>query len=356
MTQDANQRAKSPSEWLFTKYDAFGRVIYTGIKRANISRTTYQNVVDNAPLGQTQYETRVATHVNTAGADLYYTQNAVPTSVDEILTINYYDTYEDMGNIALPASVYGKSIVNNTQSLPTLSKVRVLNTDHWITTVTGYDYKARPIFGTTINTYLDTEDTFESLLDFTGKVLESRTTHQKAGHQAVVSKDFFSYDHQNRLITHMQQIDNEPVQLIVSNTYDELGQLESKRVGGQLFESGYTDITAGRIDISEDGVITKIAGGNTYNAGLATVGKIEGDGGISFINLVANKGYIIGLNDTNQYTNSSGEIEYAFFFHWNDPGRYRVRIRENNITSYITNNISYDANDHFAIELSLIHI
>ncbi|MEP0262316.1 RHS repeat-associated core domain-containing protein, partial [Dokdonia sp.] len=259
--------------------------------------------------------------------------------------------YVDIGGYMIPDVVYGQEVTDQTQGLPTVSKVRVLNDQNdWITTVTGYDYKARPIYGASLNTYLGTQVTSESLLDFTGKVLESRTTHQKTGHQEVVTKDFFSYDHQNRLITQMQQIDNEPVQLIASNTYDELGQLASKRVGGQLFESGYTDITTGRIDISEEGVITKTYATSNYDSGLATVGKIEGDGGLSFINITENKRYVVGFNDNNQYTNSTGEIDYAFFFAWNDPGRYRVRIRENDVSSYITGYINYNANDHFAIE------
>ncbi|WP_299676119.1 DUF6443 domain-containing protein [uncultured Dokdonia sp.] len=361
LTQDANQYAVTPQrEWLFTKYDAFGRVVYTGIKNANISRTTYQSVADNT-FGQVQqYESRITNPVTTGGIDLYYTQNTVPTTFNEVLTVNYYDTYEDLGGYSLPNSVYGQILTSNTQGLPTVSKVRVLGTDDWITTITGYDDKGRPIFVRSENTYLGTIDTSESLLDFTGKVLETRTTHQKAGHQAVVTKDFFSYDHQNRLINHLQQIDNEPVQLIASNTYDELGQLESKRVGGQLFESGYTDITAGRIDVSEEGIITKTYATSSYDSGLATVGKIEGDGGLSFINLSENKRYVVGLNDNNQYTNSVNEIEYAFFFNWNNPGRYKVRILENGSFSYLSGYINYNANDHFAIEreanvLSFIH-
>lgn len=363
LTQDANQRAKSPKEWVFTKYDAFGRVAYTGIKKSNISRESFQTIADDS---QYQYEQMTSNAIAIADTQVYYSNLAIPTvfdaNEDQILTINYYDQYIDLDGYTLPSLIYGQNRTIDTKGLPTVSKVRVLtdDTNDWITTVTGYDDKARPIFTRSVNTYLATEDISQSLLDFTGQVIENRISHQKAGHQEVITKDFFSYDHQNRLITHLQQIDNEPVQLIVSNTYDELGQLESKRVGGQLFESGYTDITEGRIDISEDGIITKIDGGNSYNAGLATVGKIEGDGGISFINLVANKGYIIGLNDNSQYTNSTGEIDYAFFFHWNNPGRYKVRIREDNVSTYITGYINYDANDHFAIErdgdvLSFIH-
>jgi len=353
LTQDANQRSQSPREWLFTKYDAFGRIAYTGIKRTNISRTTFQTVVDNHD-GNAQYETMTTTPTVIAGTTVYYTNTAVPAyldpNADELLTINYYDSYPDLGGLNFPNSVYGQAITTSTKGLPTMSKVRVLDHNDWITTVTAYDEKARSVYSARLNTYLNTQDISEFRLDFTGKILENRTTHQKAGHSEVVTTDYFTYDHQNRLLTQLQQVDEESLQLIASNTYDELGQLESKKVGGALFESGYTDITSGRIEVSEEGVISKIAGGASYNAGLATIGKIEGDGGISFINLTENKRYIIGLNDNSEYTNSTGEIDYSFFFHWTNPGRYRVRIRENNTSSYITGYITYNANDHFAIE------
>jgi RHS repeat-associated protein len=329
LIQDANQRSKSPKEWLFTKYDPFGRVAYTGIKRANIGRATFQSIANNSD-GEQQYETMSSNPETIEGTEVYYTNTSTPSvfeSGDQILTVNYYSDYVDLGGYTLPDYVYGQAITSQTQSLSTVSKVRVLDTDDWITTVTGYDDKARPIYAASINTYLDTEDTSESRLDFIGKVLESRTTHQKTGHQAVVTKGYFTYDHQNRLITHMQQIDNEPVQLIASNTYDELGQLESKRVGGQLFESGYTDLV--KVSVSDDGsVITKTDPNNvnSYNAGLATIGKLEGNGGISFSVESIGSELRVGFNDVNE---NAGVYDINYFYRFLTTlvnGKYRYII------------------------------
>ncbi|MFC4636474.1 DUF6443 domain-containing protein [Dokdonia ponticola] len=325
LTQDA--RLRENNQWLLTKYDALGRVAYTGIAVSSESRQWQQNTANNLPAySGNVYEQRSANTQNIAGTLVNYSNQSFPvTNITEVLTVNYYDSYVDHSGITLPSSVYNQNITSATQGLPTVSKVRVLGTGDWITSVTGYDEKARPIFGATINNYLSTEDTSESLLDFTGKVLESRTTHQKSGHQEVVTKDYFTYDHQNRLITHMQQIDNEPVQLIASNSYDELGQLESKRVGGQLFESGYTDLV--NVTVSNDGhLITKADPSDSYNAGLATIGKLEDNGGISFTIETIGSELRVGLNNINTDPSAGGMNYYYLFTTSSNANGYLYRV------------------------------
>lgn len=330
LTQDANQRAQTPKkEWIFTKYDAFGRIAYTGIKKANISRASFQTVVNNDT--NEPYEEMSSMPMDIAGVQMYYTNIAVPTyfdaTVDEILTINYYDEYVDIGTYILPTEVYGENLTTEKKGLATVSKVRVLGTDDWITTITGYDEKGRPIFTRIVNTYLNTEDTSELRLDFVGNVMESRTTHQKDGHPVIVTKGYFTYDHQNRLINHSQQVNNESVQLIASNTYDELGQLKYKRVGGELFESGYTDFV--NVSVTNDIIIAKTNNSNSYDAGLATVGKLKGNGGLSFSVASIGAELRVGLNDIN--TNAGAyDMNYFYLFETNlftNGYRYRIYTR-----------------------------
>ncbi len=310
LTQDANMRESF--QYLFTKYDDFNRVVYTGLCTSFLSRSLLQNQIDN----QSELNEVAVTSSNSINAvNVYYTNQVFPTTNITLHNINYYDQYIGIGDYSLPTSIYGQTRTMNTHGLPTVSLVRVLGTDDWITNVTGYDEKARPIFSASLNNYLGTQDTSESLLDFTGKVLETRMTHQKSGHKEIVTKDFFSYDHQNRLVTHMQRIDDEPIQLIASNTYDDLGQLESKHVGGQLFESGYTDLV--NVSVSDDGYyITKTdpTNSNSYNAGLATIGKLQGDGGLSFNVESIGREFRIGLNDINASAVGTADVNYFFLF------------------------------------------
>ncbi|WP_299118108.1 RHS repeat domain-containing protein, partial [uncultured Winogradskyella sp.] len=116
-------------------------------------------------------------------------------------------------------------------------KVRVLGTTEFITSVTHYDDKARPINIYSKNPYLGTVDEVKSQLAFDGTVTETTTTHSRTGFSTITTVDVFSYDHMNRLIDQQQSINSGTAEVIVENTYDELGQLESKGVGGTTAQS-----------------------------------------------------------------------------------------------------------------------
>lgn len=233
LTQDGNQR--NNEEWLFTKYDAIGRVVYTGRKATTISRKDYQNTYADNPSSYNQYETRQASQ-SLGGTNVYYSNTAIPTGVDEIYTINYYDDYVDTDGGTNPGTVYGVSTASNVKGLPTVSKVKVLGTSNWITTVTYYDVKGRPIYVFSKNNYLGTTDIVKSKFDFMGNILESTTTHSKSG-TTIITIDYYTYDHQNRLLSHKQKIDNQDDQMLVQNYFDDLGQLKGKGVGGKLTQT-----------------------------------------------------------------------------------------------------------------------
>ncbi|MEW7289015.1 DUF6443 domain-containing protein [Aquimarina sp. 2304DJ70-9] len=235
LTQDANLRkensGKSYDYWLFTKYDALGRIVYTGKIINNSSRKILQSRTYSSTYEQ--YEHKEATPNSIAGTDVHYSKDAYPTSMQNIYTINYYDNYEfDTAGITKPSTVYGVGTTDRTRSLATGSKVRVLGTNDWITTVTYYDTKGRPIYVASKNEYLNTTDVVESKLDFVGKVLETKTTHTKGSNAAIVTIDKFEYDHMGRVLKQTQKINTQDEELIAANTYDELGQLVSKKVGG----------------------------------------------------------------------------------------------------------------------------
>ncbi len=236
MTQDSIQRVNR--EWLFTKYDALGRVAYTGlhVHPGVVSRETMQGYAADT-VTYDPYVTRVSSSITIGGTPVYYSNAAIPQSVAAIYTVTYYDSYVDTDGLTVPSTVLGQSKATNTQGLPTVSKVRVLDPSagpgqaDWITTVTGYDSKGRAIYTAGKNDYLNTTDIVETELDFGGKVVQTRTTHTKGANPAIVTTDRFDYDHRARLVRQTQTI-GARTEVVVENAYDELGQLIQKQIGG----------------------------------------------------------------------------------------------------------------------------
>ncbi|MCF2876119.1 MULTISPECIES: RHS repeat domain-containing protein, partial [unclassified Tenacibaculum] len=333
LTQDANLRQNL--DWLFTKYDALGRVVYTGKFHSGSTRPVMQSLFeDDLPLNM--YEDVSTSTITIEGTSLKYTNRSYPTDVNnlQVYTINYYDTYADLpvGLTSTATTSYGKTTTTNTKGLATISKVRVLGTNNWITTVTYYDEKARPIYVYSKNDELQTTDIVESKLDdFTGRVLETKATHKKTGKADVVTVDSFEYDYLDRLISQTQKINNQVSNRIVKNNYDELGQLTSKIVGNGVVK-GYKDVTSG-ITINDD-LITETGGASWTNwtEGLATQGSFIGNGYVEFETVDDNKNYMVGLSDNN--TNSHyGTIDYAIYIRGSYVDVYESRLDKGNKTT-----------------------
>jgi len=239
MTQDAVQDTQN--KWLFTKYDKLGRVVYTGEFTDTKSRTAMQSHVDAT--NNTAAELYENKETSSGSLGIYYSNSDFPTSGLTVLTVNYYDnyTFNLAGSVAPTSIVYTynnpstqATITSSTQGMATGSRVKVLGTSNWITTVSYYDQRARPVYVYSKNDYHQTTDIVQRKLDFAGKVLETNSKHTKAndtslGTQSIVDK--FTYDHAGRLLTQTQKINSGTEEMIVSNTYDELGQLISKGVG-----------------------------------------------------------------------------------------------------------------------------
>ncbi|CAL2093750.1 RHS repeat-associated core domain-containing protein [Tenacibaculum sp. 190524A02b] len=232
LTQDANLR--TTKNWLFTKYDELGRVILTGKTWDDAPYYDIQSWIASSFPRNASSRTSNYTTIDSKKIYYNYTQSYPSGTSIELHTVNYYDTYVDLPT-GLGASIttyYNQTSTGNTKGLATVNKVRVLGTNDWIHTVTYYDEKARPIYVYSKNDYLQTIDIVESKLDFVGKVLETKTTHKKIGKDDIVTLDVFSYDHAGRMTKQTQQINSQATETIVANTYDELGQLKSKEVGG----------------------------------------------------------------------------------------------------------------------------
>ncbi len=89
LTQDAKLRISK--QWLFTKYDAFDRVAFTGLHSYNLSRNDLQGVLDGETV---MHEVRSNRGITIDGKRIYYKNVAYPTSdIYELHIVNYYDDY-----------------------------------------------------------------------------------------------------------------------------------------------------------------------------------------------------------------------------------------------------------------------
>jgi RHS repeat-associated protein len=293
-TQDAVQRLKSPQEWLVSFYDGLNRPTMTAIYKANTTQAALQ-----ASLNAVTSSTQSINYVFPATADLvlggydgssnYTATNsitfqdnfdsgtgaeflaeinaagtggattisatnplpAIPSTALTPLTFTYYDNYNYAGVLSyqtedltkLQAGVnlnpYAETLPATpstmTNGIVTGTKVRILDTDQWLTTTIYYNDKGRMI-QVSSNNSTGGKDIVTDLYDFSGKVLSSylRHTNPHSGPTPKITMlTMMAYDAIGRLVNIKKRLNDITGQdkTIVANTYDELGQLKQKRLG-----------------------------------------------------------------------------------------------------------------------------
>lgn len=258
LSQNANTGALK--QWFFTKYDQFGRVLYTGIYTSaqNYGSTGRQAEQTLANSSSALNESRNTSGFDANGVTAYYTNSAYPAVFTKILTINYYDTYLQ-NDPARPAQIMGSNTIGdnaadavNTQTLPTLSMVKNIEDDNWTKSYIWYDTNRRPIGSYAIN-HLGGYTKTESSLDFTGVVLQTKIYHKRLSSdtEKIISQTY-EYDSQNRLKKQWHQVNSNPQELLSQNSYNELSQLTNKKVGNNLQSIDYTYNLRGAITTIND--------------------------------------------------------------------------------------------------------
>ncbi|REC41605.1 DUF6443 domain-containing protein [Chryseobacterium pennipullorum] len=252
LIQDGNLRTTTNNfnarGWMFTKYDALGRAVYTGFFANTATRQAIQNTLNSMSSNAANNEKFSSTGITQNGMNIYYSIDAFPKENITILSVNYYDTYPSDAP-AKPDMVLGQNTLNPVPSnttvnsittsrtvkgLPTASYVRNINDTNWTKDYVWYDLKGREI-GTYSMNHLGGFTKTETELDFTGVPRQMITFHKRRNTEAGLTiKERFEYDGQNRLLKHWHKVDSRPEELLAENTYNELSQLISKKVGNGL--------------------------------------------------------------------------------------------------------------------------
>lgn len=235
-SQDSVQRSKTPTkDWFVTFFDGQNRAVMTALYPSNSTRTQLQAMMDTI--------TAVNPQPNITGY--------------QVMTYSYYDDYSYTGAKAysaadtakLPriAAQYPEPLIPSllTRGLMTGTKVRVLGTEQWLITTMRYDAKAR-VIQTLSDNLTGGEDVLTRRYDFSGKVLSTYLLHKNPAsvttpQSRVLTK--YEYDAAGRVIFIRTQLnDNAGLERIIAKMeYNELGQLQTKRLGSANNGSTYLD-------------------------------------------------------------------------------------------------------------------
>ncbi|MDW7694035.1 DUF6443 domain-containing protein [Flammeovirgaceae bacterium SG7u.111] len=290
LVQDVKQRTRN--EWLFTKYDRFSRPVLTGIYTESPGVDVYasmkavdpsnyavgtvesdegllegKDIVSEWHEGHHTYRASnsiallpgfkvdgaaqafvadISSSVNTGDRQHGYAVQAgdFPAAADlYVLTASYYDDY-DLDNDGTADETYAdvgeasfmpeQAVTYDVKGLLTATKVRQLGDgdNGFLKTVTFYDQKGR-VVQTQGKNHNGGTDIVTNQYDFVGKVTHTHTRHSnpKADKKETVVKNWFYYDHADRLLEVKQAFDLQTetgAEVLASNTYNALGQLEEK--------------------------------------------------------------------------------------------------------------------------------
>ena len=340
LSQDSLQRAAG--QWHFTKYDARGRKVMTGIYAGSGDRAYWQTAVD----AQVHlWESRESNN----GTD--YTNNTIPTAnVARWLTFSYYDDYDFRGMYAeLPPSVGASGMI---KGLPT--GYRTYRDDgtasEW--SMLYYDDYGR-VWETVSTNHLGGTDRVVNSYRFDGLLENSTRIHVNGGVTTNIATSF-TYDHMGRRKITSQSINGAAATELSRMDYNEIGQLRTKQLHNGLQSTNYSYNERGWLKSSSS---PQFSISLQYNDGIYPQynGNISGQ---SFINNGSNA-FTYQYDRLNRLTsatagNNLGEaISYDVMgnitsltrdgFGTNNYGSYTGN-RLNGINGFTNSSYSYDGN------------
>ncbi len=240
-TQDANQLTNK--QWIYTKYDALGRSVITGIWTNGgtaITRLNLQTTLDG--ISSNFFEASQTTGTG-------YTNVAWPTSSTTPLTYNYYDSYANAPG--LPAAYSAPTGANlATRSELTATLTAVLNTptnmlwtahyyDNWGRSLKSY---AQHYLGGTLSN--NNYDAINSTYNFTNAPTTTTRQHWNTAstlNPLVTIANTYIYDQVGRKLKTWEQITNVTTSttktLISNSVYNEIGQVGNKKLRATVTDS-----------------------------------------------------------------------------------------------------------------------
>ncbi|HWR33557.1 MAG TPA: DUF6443 domain-containing protein, partial [Chitinophagaceae bacterium] len=226
MTQDANLR--TTNQWAFVKYDGQSRPVKSGL----ITTTLIKDSVLAQAARSNDYPTLSGTYTvatETYFDDYSWTSGTGMSSslvTTNITSTNFYTSYN-----AFP--VYAQQIVvsSRIRGAVTGGKKIIIGSSNYLYSLPLYDEYGRVVQVKETNITGGT-DVLTSQYSFSGRALRIHLSQEKSGtnSQTHTLLTKYLYDHAGRVDSIVKNIDGTGDKLIVSNTYNELGQLTAKKL------------------------------------------------------------------------------------------------------------------------------
>ncbi len=230
LTQDALQR--SAGQWLFTKYDALGRIVITGVYNNTAGIADMQTTVNAHGV---LWEERDNANSNTLGTG--YTNVAFPiNNIDNYHGFSYYDDYDFHNNTFGQPNGTTQVPAQRTRGLPTGTRTKVLGTGTMLLTVNYYDDYGR-VVQTKSEHHLGGTDVVDTEYNFDGSVKNTTRTHVNGSTTTIATT--YTYDHMGRKKTSSQSINGVAPTILSELEYNEIGQLKNKKLHNGLQATAY---------------------------------------------------------------------------------------------------------------------
>jgi hypothetical protein len=282
LLQDGNLRAAN--QWNYIKYDVQGRAVSQGI----YTNATYTTRAAMQAYIKSQSYSIWAEQRNASSATGYYTNTVFPTSAIEPLAYAYYDDYDLDGNGAADYAYQTQGLpgelaaTGNTNGLPTMARKRSIGAglaNIWLTSVTFYDNRLRPIQTLCSNQLNATvADANTVVYNFVSKPTVSKVI--KVTSATVTVKTNFTYDKELRLKALDQTYNSNAPLRVASYEYNELGQLVKKNLNSSVAVSDISlgtaeSLASGQSDVRIASNSITLGPNFTAAAGSTFVAKIS---------------------------------------------------------------------------------
>ncbi|SHK65275.1 RHS repeat-associated core domain-containing protein, partial [Reichenbachiella agariperforans] len=247
LTQDANQRANK--EWLFTKYDALNRPVITGIYThgSEVDQATMQGLIDQF-YEDAESNTDEWYEVQDNNGTFGYTNQSFPKTGLDHLSVIFYDNYGFTSIADWEIDEVDTSSEPTAKTYVTGTMTKVLGIDSsqdcpegegclhadqaWNQSLILYDsrYRVDEVVNKDYQGNTDQVETDYYSIVYP-LVVETRHAHYHAdSDQTTTITEHFDYDHADRLMSVTHQINEETPVVILTNEYNELGELITKKL------------------------------------------------------------------------------------------------------------------------------